>query len=420
MISSRSAGKNTIFIYDNISGAYRAATNDDLIGGIGKTNNNELILAQKNTILDISSTYGVSVLRDETGIFFGATIQENSGLLELQTNNQTGSNCYIQSIVRGINQFGSIGESSINLRVDNLPTGQQNAKWGYFDGQNGAGYGIDQSGLYVFKLINSNYIKTHRSDWNGNQLSGVTSAYSLNETLSCHNYVCDISCNSLENYILIKNNNTNRHDKVLTNSWNDNNILIDKNQPLRVEINNSTDVGQFKVSVGARSYSIIGGNLDIQKRPLVDSITNYTISAAENVWSPVMAVRRKSTFGPSNRANSVNSRFHGFTAATDQSAEFMITLNGNITGINWQNPQFRSSSETICEVQKITNNDLGITKTGELVSRETLLASNKHDASAGSQENAYFGNGGELILFARRTSNNATTISATLHWDEEY
>jgi len=60
----------------------------------------------------------------------------------------------------------------------------------------------------------------------------------------------------VENHILIKNNNTNKYNKVLVNSWNNNDVLIDENQPLRVQINNSTDVGQFKASVGARSYSL--------------------------------------------------------------------------------------------------------------------------------------------------------------------
>lgn len=196
--------------------------------------------------------------------------------------------------------------------------------------------------------------------------------------------------------------------------------MIDKNQPLKVEVNNLEDVGQLKCFVGNRSYSIIGGNTEATRRPMVGFVSKYTMSAAQNVWVPIISVRKKEDFGPSARPNSVNTRLHAFSALSDQDAEFMLTINGNITGTNWVTPDFRNSNETACEIQKITNNNLGISVTGQVVAHESLFASNKQDSDTSSEELTYFGNGGELIMFARRTTSNATIISATLHWDEEY
>lgn len=420
MISSTFPAKNMLMVYDANSGHYRSLTSDDTIKSINKTSLNELTIASRNSYIDIPSVYGISQVNDETGIFFNASIIENSGLLELQTANQTGSNSYIQSIKRGINHCGSNGTAIIDFKINSAPTGGQYSRWGYYDGVNGAGYGMDQSGLYIFKLINSNYDKIYRQNWGQNTLSGANNNFDhFNPINYSYCYGMDISNNNLKNFIVLKNSETNEKQKVYIHSWDDP-FLIDKNQPLKVEVNNLEDVGQLKCFVGNRNYSIIGGSTEVTRRPMVSFISKYTMSAAQNVWVPIMSVRKKENFGPSARPNSVNTRLHAFSALSDQDAEFMLTINGNITGTNWVTPDFRNSNETACEIQKITNNNLGISVTGQVVAHESLFASNKQDSDTSSEELTYFGNGGELIMFARRTTSNATIISATLHWDEEY
>jgi len=420
MISSKAAGKNTLFIYDNISGAYRDLNSSDLVGGVYRTSFNELHTSQKHIILDIKSTYGINQLTDETGVNFGATIIENSGRLDLQTANQTGSNFYVSSLVRGVFQYGANGEAGISIKVIDPPTGLQYARWGYFDGENGAGFGLDVSGLFVFRLDNLEYSKVYRNNWNSNVLSGAGNVYSFNETQNSYNYSVNLDCDNLEYSINPINTINNRREKVLCHFWENSNALIDGNQPLRAEVFNGESVGQFKISIGDRYYGIIGGEAVVQRKPFVDSITDHTISVAQNVWEPIMAVRKKENFGPSNRNNSVNTKIHLFSAQTDQNAEFMITLNGSVTGTNWLSPEFRNSDESACEVQKVTNNALGISTTGQVIEKISALASNKGDTAVQDDEISYFGNGGQLIAYARRTSSNSTTISAQLHWDEEY
>lgn len=79
MISSTFPAKNALMVYDESSGYYRPLTSDDTIKSINKTSLNELTIASRNSYIDIPSVYGVSQLNDETGIFFNASIIENSG-----------------------------------------------------------------------------------------------------------------------------------------------------------------------------------------------------------------------------------------------------------------------------------------------------------------------------------------------------
>ena len=420
MISSSFPAKNALMVYDSSSGYYRPYTNNDSISSIDRSPLDEFITASKVFYINSQSTYGVSKLTEESGVAFGSTIIENSGLLKLETANQTGSNAYLQTIKRGIAHCASNNEALLNVNIHSSPTGNQYSRWGYFDGVNGVGYGYDQSGLYVFKATNSSYEKVYRQNWGLNTLSGDNNNYNgFNPINSIYCYGVNISNDNLENFIVVKNSELNKKQRVTVHNWDDAS-LIDRNQHLRIEVNNAQGVGQLGCSIGNKTYSMLGGEINITRRPMVGYISKYTMTSSENQWVPVLAVRRKATFGPSNRTNSVNVRLHGLPVLSDQDSEFMVTIGANVTGTNWVAPDFRSATDTVTEVQKITNNNLGVSVTGEIIAHESLFASNKQDSSIGAQELSYFGNGGELVLFARKTTANATIISATLHWDEEY
>jgi len=420
MISSSFPAKNALMVYDSSSGYYRPYTDNDSISSIDRSPLDEFITASKVFYINSQSTYGVSKLTEESGVAFGSTIIENSGLLKLETANQTGSNVYLQTIKRGITHCASNNEALLNVNIHSSPTGNQYSRWGYFDGVNGVGYGYDQSGLYVFKAINSSYEKIYRQNWGLNTLSGDNNNYNgFNPINSIYCYGVNISNDNLENFIVVKNSELNKKQRVTVHDWDDAS-LIDRNQPLRIEAGNAQSVGQLSCSIGNKTYSMLGGEINITRRPMVAYISKYTMTSSENQWVPILAARRKATFGPSNRTNSVNVRLHGLSLLSDQDSEFMITIGANVTGTNWVTPDFRSPNDTVTEVQKITNNNLGVSVTGEIIDHESLFASNKQDSSIGGQELSYFGNGGELVLFARKTTANTTIISATLHWDEEY
>lgn len=420
-LKTSASSKSLISLYDQETQSFRTVSSQDLLSD--KSQFGELSIASRNSLFNIKPTYGISTLRDETGVYFGAGIQEVSGEIKVSLANQTGSNAYIESLERGAYKAGMSAQVGFGVRIPTPPTGQQYVNWGYYDTGNGFGFGMDQTGIYCFKRFGGVDQKFRRGDWNVNNLSGETNIYRFHENqgnIYEINFVW-YGYGTTDYKINVTNTENNRkegitiHRDTTTGSVS----IVDPNQPLRIEAFNQESVGTFDTYIGGRQFSVVGGDYLEKQRPVSEVLSAYTLSAAQNVWEPIMVLRKAPNYGNSNRPNSVKLFFESADFYSDQTAEFMVTIGGSVTGTSWQTPSLWDVKETSAQVQLASNNALGIAVTGNPILRSVVPSTNQTKFVASRREEIVLGKTTEVIVFGKRQTANTTTVTAILRWEED-
>lgn len=98
----------------------------------------------------------------------------------------------------------------------------------------------------------------------------------------------------------------------------------------------------------------------------------------------------------------------------------MTTINGHVTGTNWQTPTFWNAKETSAQIQLASNNSLGALTTGNPIVRAIVPSTNQSKFIATKNEEIVLGKDTEIIVFAKKTTSNATQITSVLRWEEEF
>lgn len=127
------------------------------------------------TVIDLKSTLGSSVLRDNIETSGDGSVSTSVGNPEyrLQVGTSSSDKALLRSVDRGKYISGSDTECNISVRFDeNTPEGQV-ADFGYFDDENGFFFRLDAQGVSVVvknKGQDENIIRS--SDWNIDKLDG--------------------------------------------------------------------------------------------------------------------------------------------------------------------------------------------------------------------------------------------------------
>lgn len=416
------------FLYDSVlnnnNGGWRATTADDVRGN--RTTFNEIISATNNSVFTVKPTWGVSELRDTVYPTGALGVTEVSGELKLVTVPLSSNNnyCQIQTLNRGQYVPGSIGEVGVGIRIPVAPTGDQEAMWGYYDSQNGFGFGANRSGVYTFYRTSAVTTKTYQPAWNTNTLmtGGVNRPLTLSDGNIFQVRFGWYGYSTIEYDILTYNSSNLQRSLTPVNKLDifGSMSIADPNQPITVTITGGASDDQFAVYLGGRKMSLIGGELNTNFRPVREIISNFTITAAQNVWQPIMAMHVEPTHGPSNRSNSVQVIYRGFEAASDNPTQMMVTFGGTITGTpDWGAPTLWTPEET-ATLTRVAGSLTGVI-TGYPINYALLPTSNQARVSLNEvDENLPLGQTTEVILWTRRTSSSATTVSAVLRWDEQW
>lgn len=114
---------------------------DIIISNIGpnvSSQFDELRVAQKTPIVELTSVYGLSILRDAVTITGAGTVTNNATEYNLSNSASGVDSAILESVLRGRYEPGYAGEAGIGVRIPSLPIGNQVAQWGLFDTQNGA------------------------------------------------------------------------------------------------------------------------------------------------------------------------------------------------------------------------------------------------------------------------------------------
>lgn len=373
-------------------------------------------VSQRISVIELKSNYGLSALRDIQSVTGSATITNDGTEYNLSTGTTTGSNAVLDSAERGRYLPGSQAEAGIGIRIDETFTGTAYAQWGYFDGNDGFGFGVDSTGIFVFTRKGASDTKVYQSNWNADTLdgsgnSGLTLA--LNEgnifqiDYSWYGYgAVDFKV------VLADSNNQQQVITVHRFSPSQATSVADPNLPLRAEVDNGGTTTDYDVFVGGRQYSVY---VPFDPNTRINSHRRDTLGSIGTTFLPVISFRKKSNF------KSVAAKIRGFDMKVDADMYYQLRLNGSLTGASYGTPSDTAAAETAFEVDTTASAILG----GELIYQGLISSTGAGVAAAGSLvENGLridIPDTQPVTLCVRRVSGTGgTATGSVVRWSEEW
>lgn len=309
-----------------------------IISNIGPDVNsqfNALRVARKTPIVELTSVYGVSVLRDLVVTTGAGTVTNTATEYSVNTTASGADSAILESVLRGRYEPGYAGEAGIGVRIPTSPTGNQIARWGLFDGQNGVFFGATSTNNFV--AIRRGGVDTviNQSAWNVDKLDG-TGPSGATLTLSKGNIFQIVftwyGYGVIEFRVVIPDPTTLAQEVITVNRFSPTGqtSFIDPNQPLRAQINNAGTATSFNLFVGGRQYNIIG------KYDPTFRVTSErrTISNVTTTLTPVISFSRKTVFpAASARVNSVEVDLEEINLiASGADIAYQVLVGGTING----------------------------------------------------------------------------------------
>lgn len=295
---------------------------------------NELRVAQKTPIVELTSVYGLSDLRDVVFTTGSGTVTNTSTEYQVSTTGSGADSAVLESALRGRYEPGYAGEAGIGIRIPTVPTGDQVARFGMFDGQNGAFFGVTSTDIFVAIRRGGADTVINQSAWNVDPLDGSgPSGATLN--LSKGNIYQVVftwyGYGVIEFRVVLPDPTTGAQEVVTVQRYSPSGqtSIIDPNQPLRAEVDNGGTAVAFDLFVGGRQYNIIG-----KYRP-VNRVTSErrTVTNVGTTLIPVISFTRKAVFPASSaRANSVSVGLEKISIISTTDLNYQVLLGGTIDG----------------------------------------------------------------------------------------
>lgn len=255
----------------------------------------------RNVQFSVSPTWGESRLRHATsGSGTGAGVTLDSGQLLLSTGTDGTGNYELKTRRRGQYRAGTFAEAGLGVELPAMPTGSQDAKWGYFDDSNGVGFGVDSDGIYIFRRSGgTQQTKVYQDNWNLDTLdTHGRSGLDLREQAG---NVYNIRFEWYGHGEIVWRVDTldeeeNRrppvpvHREVIDGELS----LEDPNQPIKVIAENNGTASNLDVRVSEMQFSLLGDGGIVDRRQTTALRRGYTLSSPDT-WEPVIAVQKQST-----------------------------------------------------------------------------------------------------------------------------
>ena len=310
----------------------------------------ELRVVHRTPIIDLKSTFGISLLRDTVVQTSGGTVvgstTTNTGEFMLSTTATVGSQAALQSNERGSYQSGYGMEVGIGLRISVAPPAGVVVKWGHFDTTNGYYYQWDSvNKLSCNVLKNSSVTQVIQSAFNidlldGTGPSGITLDMSrgmiFHITLSWYGYGAVI-------YSMIITDNVGNQQIVPIHqiSVPFGTSTASPHQPVRVDMTNvSGNTVASNVYVGGRQMSIVGMLKPVSRiTAVILQNKNYTSTVTY-----MIAFRKKAAY------LGFKVLMSGVDIAVPNVTFSFINTMCTVTGGTWVAPTNTLSTETAIEV----------------------------------------------------------------------
>ena len=318
---------------------------DIIISNIGPAVNsqfNELRVARKFPIVELTSVYGVSDLRDVVITAGGGTVTNDATEYVINTTASGGDSTILESAERGRYEPGFAGEAGIGVRIPSLPIGTQVARWGMFDDDNGAFFGVNST--TIFLTIRRGGVDTTfiQSAWNVDPLDGSGPSGETLDLSKGNIYQILFTWYGygvIEFRVVLPDTPTLAQQVITVHRYVPigETSFIDPNQPLRAEVDNDGTANSFNLFVGGRQYSIVGKytptfRVTSERRTITDVTTTLT---------PVISFTRKAVFpAGSGRTNSVKVELEEINIISTADLGYQLILDGTVNGafVNYPTP----------------------------------------------------------------------------------
>jgi len=425
------------YVDQNVLGENQLRVGNDLAGEglkIGEPTSlfGDMATISRSTVLDVASSFGTSVLRDELLTTGSASITENpsaeTGEIEIATGTTAGSELKLRTAEFGRYTPGYSAQAGVGIRVpdvDNFTSGE--ARWGYFDDEDGFYFGYDgtqPTGNQLFVARRRNGTETqriYRENWNRQSADDVFdrefdigdgSIYQID--FSWYGYgivrfsVVDQTANDLTT-ISPRQQTVAVHALEVANETS----VSDPNLPINVEIDNGASTDDNRLRIGGRQFSVFGEEPDEQRDT---SETNEDVAIPNGTWGHVMSWRRGSTGLDANARIGID----GIDFGSDVTIKLALVVDANVTTNNYTLPTLTPIDETLLEVSTDeTFNGIGA---GTKIWEKSLQVSGQGQAQASIGEvdvGLGLGQNKSLSLIVQGVGGSGTGIS-TMRMTEDF
>jgi hypothetical protein len=339
----------------------------------------------------------------------GVTHDSSESRFRLRANDSTESLETIDSL-----QYtpGYIAEIGIALQIPEAPTGGQEVRWGYWDGDDGVYFGWDSEGVFIERLRGGTRVgKTYEDDWSAELPPDAPTALMdgtiTRLALALYNY------GGIEFELFTENKETDALEgtKVHNAPVKGGTTLSKQDNPIRVEVDNP-DTSDFDVFVADRQATVRG---QFTPNRRVKGERREGVALSGTTWVPVLSFRRKEAF------KTVNTTLFNLLAKPDVDIYLQVREDaGSTTDADYSAPQNVQASETTVEVDTTPS---GSISDGYFVYQTQFEAASNNKSQLGELANVdlQLKNARPMTVFVRTVSASGGTIEAfNVNWAENW
>jgi hypothetical protein len=386
-----------------------------LEGGVRTTPAGELVGSQRVSLYNSESAYGYSALRDaktETGT---GTVTDDDGEFILSTGVTAGGVAALESKRRGVYVAGFPLECGVGVRFGDTLAGTAQALWGYYDANNGFGWGVDADGVFVFVRRAGATTKTHQTSWSLDKLNGRgSSGATLDLTAGV---ICELSFTfygygTIEWGFLVVVDGRRVYVPAHRETPSGATSIVAPNQPVRAEIQNGDQATDYKIYVGGRQITKFGSTGATTRTHAASVLAVATNTS----YAPIISLRKKATFN--GRPNTVNVRLASIEIYAADPTAYRVTYGGTLTGASFAGPSGVSATEVAAEIDttaSANNIAAGLVIGGGFVA----TSSRATGGDSLTQFDSFLG-ASDVITIEARTISSTSTASVYVTWSEDW
>ena len=358
---------------------------------------NRISVSAESPLSDQSDTYTSGVSHIPTDSKF--RIRANSSTERLET---------IDSL-----QYtpGYIAEVGIALEIPEAPTGDQEIRWGYWDGQNGVYFGWDSVGVFGESLRNgTRQGKIRPSEWSNTP--DIDAEQALQNGTISRLILALYNFGSL-GFELYDRDETNQLESNLLHAQNiDGETTLSKqDNPIRVEVDNP-DTTDLDVFVADRQATVRG---QFTPNRRIKGERREAVGLSGTTFVPILSFRRKEAF------KTINTELFDVSLKPDEDIYIQVREDvGSTTDADYAAPQDVSEDETGVEVDTDPTADI---TDGYYVYQTQFDGGQNNRSVLGRLEDVDLAlkNTRPMTLFARTVSATGGELEAfNLNWAENW
>jgi hypothetical protein len=308
----------------------------------------DLRMVQRTSVMDLKSTFGMTLLRDSTTTAGSGSVTNTVGNAEYTVSvSAAGDSAMLRSVERGRYVSGYGAEMGIAVRLAQATyTGTQAARWGYFDdSSDGFYYTMTSAGLGVAYMYAGTETIFPRSSWNVDRLDGtgpsgatidVTKGQIWQVVFSWYGYGAIV-------WRVVLTDTLGNQLVQVVHRWapSGRTSIVIPNQPITVLLQSGTTAGALQAYVAGRQFSVLAYVPNPVSR--ITSVYRINQSLTKNttgVFVPVISVQRKTGY----LGNPVKISSLDFEVSAD--CLYQVRVNSTLTGASYVTPQDTPASET--------------------------------------------------------------------------